>query len=300
MRKYDMHIHTRPDVAPDPQALIAELDAAGIWGGALFSPAPGSRPFEGLPLIRQRAETALRWSAPYPDRLYPFLFIHPHEPDAIAGAREAAQMGIAGFKLICTDYSVNDPECITLLETIAALNRPVVFHTGILWDGRVSSEASRPLHFEAMLDIPRLRFALAHCSWPWIDECIALYGKVLNSYVRDPDVSSEMFFDITPGTPVIYREELLRKLFTVGYDVPHNILFGTDCSAPGYNSEWSLKWQRIDGGVFDTLGVPQRIRSWIYEDNFLRFLGKTQKDFTHISPVPDGLESWSLDTFAEG
>lgn len=28
-----------------------------------------------------------------------------------------------------------------------------------------------------------------------------------------------MFLDLTPGTPEIYRRDLLTKLFTIGYDV---------------------------------------------------------------------------------
>ena len=56
---------------------------------------------------------------------------------------------------------------------------------------------------------------MGHCSWPWYDECIAVYGKFLNGVANDQD-APEMFFDLTPGTPRIYREDLLTKLFTVG------------------------------------------------------------------------------------
>ena len=66
-------------------------------------------------------------------------------------------------------------------KEIAKLNVPVIFHTGILWDGRVSSNYNRPLHWESLLPITNLRFSMGHCSWPWVDECIALYGKFLKS-----------------------------------------------------------------------------------------------------------------------
>ena len=78
-----------------------------------------------------------------------------------------------------------------------------------------------------------LRFALAHVSWPWVDECLAVYGKFLNALTRRRELSVEMFIDTTPGTPRIYRQEVLTKLMTIGYDVEHNILFGTDCVARG-------------------------------------------------------------------
>lgn len=297
---FDTHIHTNGPARPgDVEALLARLDEAGIAGGSLFSQLPGQKPFAGLPPVMARVEAILGWTQGHADRLFPVLSIHPQEEGALEAVRQGAARGIAGFKMLCTDYLVSDRQSMDLLAAIAETGRPVTFHSGILWDGRVSSEGSRPLHFEALLDIPRLRFALAHCSWPWIDECLSLYGKFLNSYVRDPEVSSEMFFDLTPGTPEIYRRELIEKLFTIGYDVPHNLLFGTDCSAPGYNVAWCRKWLGIDGKILDALGVPAVLRSWLYHDNYLRFLGRSRKDFTHISPVPDGLERWSLEDFAQ-
>ncbi len=74
---------------------------------------------------------------------------------------------------------------------------------------------------------------MGHCSWPWYDECIALYGKFLNALEKDG--APEMFFDLTPGTPVIYRRDLLTKLFTVGYDVPDNIS-EDDCNSWNVNT----------------------------------------------------------------
>ena len=48
------------------------------------------------------------------------------------------------------------------------------------------------------------------------------------------DLSVEMFIDTTLGTPVIYRNEVLTKLLTVGYDVLDNIIFGTNCNTSEY------------------------------------------------------------------
>ena len=71
-----------------------------------------------------------------------------------------------------------------------------------------------------------MRFSLAHISWPWCDELIAAYGKILNASASRADYRGEMFVDITPGTPTIYRREALTKLFTVGYDIQDNVIFG--------------------------------------------------------------------------
>ena len=85
-----------------------------------------------------------------------------------------------------------------------------------------------------------------------------------------------MFFDITPGTPEIYRKELLTKLCTVGYNIGNNILFGTDCLADGYDSKMADKWLQLDSGILDELGVSSAYRKRLYEENIYRFLGKSQ------------------------
>ena len=169
----------------------------------------------------------------------------------------------------------------------------MIFHSGILWNGAESSKYNRPVNFEALILIDGLKFSMGHASWPWVDECIALYGKFLNGITTGR--SAEMFFDITPGTPPIYREELLKKLFTVGYDVPNNIIFGTDNRADTYNSDWCIKWQNIDNDIYDKLGVDTKIRDKIYRGNFMRFMGSEEKSFTHLSPIPDKEIAWSLD-----
>ena len=134
---------------------------------------------------------------------------------------------------------------------------------------------------------------MGHCSWPWIDECIALYGKFLNGLTTGR--SAEMFFDITPGTPKIYREELLTKLFTVGYDVPNNIVFGTDNRADAYNSDWCKRWLDIDNAIYKKLGVTEEIKEKIYCDNLMRFLGVSEQKVAHLSPIPDKEITWSIE-----
>ena len=131
---------------------------------------------------------------------------------------------------------------------------------------------------------------MGHCSWPWIDECIALYGKFLNA---ERENHAEMFFDLTPGTPEIYRRELLTKLFTIGYDVPDNIMFGTDCDGEKYSVKWAKKWIDMDNEIYSSLKIPQNLINKIYFENLLRFLGKTTLSKPKISITPDGENRWS-------
>ena len=280
MKRFDMHIHCH--TAPvDPQKLLRQLEECGIHGGIVMSHYPKESKSDGFD-----AETRMRQVLDIcrndPDRLFPVLWIHPHEPNALEVAEEAARRGIMGFKMICDDYYVSE------------LDKPIIFHSGILWFGGDSSKYNRPLNWECLVNVKGLRFSLGHCSWPWIDECIALYGKFLNAYTEG--MGAEMFFDTTPGTPAIYRRELLTKLYTVGYDVEDNVFFGTDCSADNYNAAWTQKWLDTDGIILQELGADDRLLGKMYHDNLLRFLGLKQRDFVHTSPASDDAHTWAIGT----
>ncbi|MCL2420940.1 MAG: amidohydrolase family protein [Defluviitaleaceae bacterium] len=274
MKKFDLHIHDFLDDVT-PEAFLSQLSDAGIYGAGVFSPPPPEAPFNGMP-YEERISRVLAFCKNYPGRLYPVLWMHAYEDGAVEKAIDAAGRGIAAFKIICNNYYVGDDKSLELMHTIAKVKKPVIFHTGILWDGTASAIYNRPINWECLINVPGLKFATAHCSWPWYDECIALYGKFQHAYSLNPDMSCEMFFDLTPGTPVPYRRDLLTKLFTVGYDVKHNIIFGTDCQTD-YNAEWSLKWQNIDNGLYHEIGVDDETVQRIYRDNFLRFLGVTNE-----------------------
>jgi len=282
MKIIDMHVHMLPDrPTATPRQFLADLQRSGISGAAVYSKSPGVPPFAQTPSIAGRATEILNFCKEYPDTLFPVLYVHPYEDNVIEEVKEAAARGIAAFKMICNTYYVCEQRSMDLLSAMASLGKPVIFHSGILWDGNVSSEFNKPLNWEALQEIPNLRFSMGHCSWPWIDECIALYGKFLNTYTRRPDISAEMFFDITPGTPVIYRRELLTKLYTIGYDVQHNILFGLDNNTSAYNWKRAADWLSIDKKILNSLRISREARQQMYCDNFMRFLGKAEKDFTH-------------------
>ncbi len=292
MEIFDMHIHSA-NVKPDAKDLLNKMEKAGVAGGCVFSERPIGFFGNIGASFSERLNTVLEFSENNPDKLFPVMWIHPYEKDIIKNVQTAAEKGIAAFKIICNNFYANDKKCIKLLNNIAEMNKPVIFHSGILWDGGISSSYNRPISFECLLKIKHLRFSLAHCSWPWYDECIALYGKFLNAYTESPD-NAEMFFDLTPGTPAIYREDLLTKLFTIGYDVPNNIMFGTDGNANDYNFNWTKEWLTRDNEIYAKLGVNDEIKQKIYKDNLFRFLGKTEKNFTHLSPIPDNPNRWTL------
>ena len=287
---YDVHQHLSDDPGT-PQAWREAMHAAGVQGGALFSRPPLENDMGGADFETRLAQV-LAWCAG-DEHTDPVLFIHPGEPDAIAHAQEAAARGIAAFKMICTNYRVGDERTLRLVSAIAALGKPIFFHTGIIWNKGNSSQYNRPAEWEALIDVPGLRFSMAHCSWPWYDECIAVYGKFLNG-TANAENAPEMFFDLTPGTPEIYRKDLLFKLFHVGYDVPNNILFGMDCVANHYATDWLRHWLEIDNALYDEMKVPADIRRKIYHDNYLRFIGKTPQKVSRAALGQDSAVRWRL------
>lgn len=299
MRIIDAHLHSDPGQA-NPEAILQRMNSIGVDGGGVFSPEAENPIRGGGHSYEVRMKTLEDWTKGYEDRLFPILYINPLEPEAIAKARDAVSRGVVAFKIICDSFYVYDDPCMELMHECAKLDKPVMFHSGILWDGYDSSKYNRPLNWESLIMVPGLRFSLAHCAWPWTDETIALYGKFLNGYAEtnfasNPNVSAEMYLDLTPGTPAIYRKELLFKLLNAGYDTPHNIIFGTDCTINNYNAAWAESWIKRDGGIMDEMGACPRIKELYFSENFKRFLGLIPKDFQHVMPVPDRADAWSLE-----
>ena len=290
MEIFDMHVHAQ-NTPPAPELLLSRLSEAGVYGCSVISNRPPEMTAETGSDFDSRLSEILGWTRGNEDRLIPILWIHPDEADLGNKIRRASDAGVAAFKVICNNFYVGENKSMDMLEKIAETGKPVMFHSGILWDGAPSSPYNRPANWEALLELNGLKFSLAHCSWPWIDECIAVYGKFLNALSKGKTV--EMFVDLTPGTPEIYREELFRKLFTVGYDVPNNIMYGTDCRTDNYRTEWTKKWLAIDTALFDKFNIPEKMRQKIFRDNFMRFLGRNQAPVKRFVPLPDSQTVWT-------
>jgi len=293
MKIIDSHTHIMSR-QHDDEKMLSNMNNAGVWGMCVFSNEPKrSNPKTGT-AFDERMDEVLSLTSTSPDRLFPVMWVHPDEENIHKNIRKAVDAGVVAFKMICSDYYVYDSNCMKLLEEMAEMDKAVFFHTGILWDGAVSSNYNRPLNWEHLIKIKKLRFSMGHCSWPWHDECIALYGKFLNGLITNPD-SGEMFFDLTPGTPRIYRRDLLSKLLTIGYDVPDNIFFGTDSMVDNYNNgKWVSSWIDFDNAIYDELYISEKVREKIYNKNIMRFLGFTPKTFTHKLPDIDNANCWDI------
>ena len=273
--RLDGHIHITSDDI-NIEDFSAKLSRAGMDGGVLLSLPPDSlfRLYTGNKklTVQDRLYNLFTWANGNP-LFYPFFWINPMEPDAVEQVKLAVEEGVKGFKIICSNFYPGDPKALKVYHEIARAQKPILFHSGILWDGEFSSRYNRPAEFEALLNVDGLKFALAHVSWPWHDECIAVYGKFLNAYGKRPDSSVEMFIDMTPGTPPIYREEVLTKLLCVGYDIENNLMMGTDNIINEYNTEWAIEWVERDISIYKKLGVDEKIHDKVFCENLKRFVG---------------------------
>ncbi len=255
---YDSHIHLMPIHKKEdtPAEFKAKAAEAGIGGGLLFSyPPEGSSLWKDLPQMdwRTRIDNVLDFCAKLGDTFYPTFFWNPIAENACEQLDYAKNAGIRALKVLCSTHY--PAEGLKAYCHAAELRLPIVFHSGILWDGVVSSDFNRPGRFECMLDVPGCRFALAHVSWPWTDECIALYGKIRDAQrgkYRGDEVP-EMYVDCSPGAADIFREDIFRKFVLLRCGIEDRLMFAVDSYANDYNVEWAKYTLNFDDQMFRTL-----------------------------------------------
>ena len=287
--KIDCHMHIKDDSKYinegifNNDAFLADLKASGMDGAAIYS----ANPVTNADKTAQERMNAALDICKGKDTLYPFYWINPLEDDAIEQVDLAIEKGFVAFKMICRDYLPGCQKSMDVLEKIAQRGKSVLFHTGICWDGVNSANNHKPANFEALIEIPRLKFCLAHVSWPWYDECIAVYGKFNNAYSTRPDTSCEMFIDVTPGTPRVYREEVFRHLLCSDYELRYNLMFGTDSNTGKYNIDWCKEWQKRDNKLYKKFIKKdvEDFKEHVYGKNFLRFIGKSDEVVNKIIPL---------------
>lgn len=258
---WDGHVHMGSP--PGTPAMFAEgLERAGVEGALLISSAPDSAAW------RERLREVMDWAGALP-RVAPFLWIDPLAADSGEQVETAAAAGIAGFKCICTACSPGDERPLALWAAVARLDKPILFHTGILI-GPADSRHCRPLRYEALVGVPGLRFCLAHAGWPWSDECVALFMKWRNC-VKQGRSTAEMYLDATPGSPGAHRERMLEGLFHAGLGAEDRIHFGTDLRT-GYDVDALALHRERDEAILRKLGVTESQRRNYFSGNLLRFV----------------------------
>nr|WP_203806809.1 amidohydrolase family protein [Actinoplanes tereljensis] len=200
--------------------------------------------------------------AAHPDVLIPFASIDPHK--GRAGVREARRLvtefGVRGFKFhpSLQGFSPDDPMAYPLYEVIEELGVPALFHTGqtgigagVPGGGGIRLRYSNPMLVDGVaVDFPELRIILAHPSFPWQDEALAVATH--KPYV---------YIDLSGWSPKYFPPQLVRYANTLLQD---KVLFGSD-----YPVLTPDRWL----ADFDKLEIKPAVRPKILKENAARLLG---------------------------
>jgi predicted TIM-barrel fold metal-dependent hydrolase len=259
----DCHIHCRPDA--DGSEVLKAMDKREMDRAVLIAPSmtdSNETLVESIGIIKRICE-------PDPERLVGFAWIEPTLSDAVDHVKMAADAGLPGVKMIPNHWYPYEERFYPVYEAIQEARKPLLFHSGILFGRGDCSRFCRPVFYEVMVHFPKVKFALAHISWPWTDECIAVAGR-MRAAVGYKTEDMRMFIDITRGTPDYYRVDALDK--ALRYIGPTRIMFGSDDRAPG---GLGRARQHIDGDyeiICKQLAQPESAFRQIASETFEDFL----------------------------
>lgn len=196
------------------------------------------------------------------DALIPFASIDPAKGKM--GAREARRLiseyGVRGFKFhpSMQGFYPNDRKAAyQLYEVIAEAGLPALFHTGQTGVGAgmpggmgIKLKYSNPMYLdEVAADFPDMPIILAHPSFPWQEEALAVATHKPNVYIDLSGWSPKYF----PPILVQYANTLLRN----------KVLFGSD-----YPVITPERWL----ADFDKLPMKPEVRPLIVKENAVRLL----------------------------
>jgi len=276
-RAIDMHVHVPPPPG-HPAAEETERLAAYFGAGPMpRSPAEMYETYEALDIFGVifaiDAETASGvpyvgndWVAgvvrQYPHRFLGFASVDPWKGKLALQEleRAAIELDLRGLKLHPTTQAFfpNDPRFYPLWEKCAALDLPVLFHTGQTGvgagtpgGGGFKLKYAQPIPYldDVAADFPELTIIMAHPAVPWQEEQLALALHKAN-----------VFIDLSGWSPKYFRPMLIQYATTLLQD---KVLFGSDYPAlqPG-------RWLRD----FEALEIKPEVRQKILLENARRLL----------------------------
>ncbi|GAA3648420.1 4-hydroxyphenyl-beta-ketoacyl-CoA hydrolase [Lentzea roselyniae] len=205
--------------------------------------------------------------AEHPDVLIPFASVDPWKGrTAVREARRLVEEhGVRGFKFhpSLQDFSPNDRMAYPLYEAIEELGVPALFHSGqtgigagVPGGGGIRLKHSNPMLVDDVaVDFPYLKIVLAHPSFPWQDEALAVA-------THKPFV----YIDLSGWSPKYFPPQLVRYANTVLQD---KVLFGSD--HPVITPDRWLK-------DFAAIDVKDEVRPKILKHNAARLLGLVKED----------------------
>jgi len=249
VRIVDCHIHARGEA--DTEAVLKQMDANGV-DRILVCSEP-----ERVSLVKTR-QNLLRTKRLFDgavERIGGLAWVAPTIPGIKGLAEEAlCDMGYVGIKIIPDHWYAHEERLEPFWEKMDGLRASILFHTGILYGNDDCSRFCRPLYLEKLVHYPHVRFAMAHISWPWCEECLAVMGR-MRAAVRDDVDRWQSYVDLTPGTPRHIRKQAVAN--AIDFCGPERIMFGTDGAVPDGLSRQPEHIRR-DLAIFDEIGLDDR------------------------------------------
>ncbi|SFB56196.1 hypothetical protein SAMN05216266_119110 [Amycolatopsis marina] len=250
---FKAHDHRQPTI-PEMAAHYRERRMAAVVFTVDTEHATGHPPIANEEVAEACAEHA--------DVLIPFASVDPWRGKAAArlARRLVEDHGVRGFKFhpSLQDFSPDDRMAYPLYDVIEELGVPALFHTGqtgigagVPGGGGIRLKYSNPMLVDDVaVDFPELRIILAHPSFPWQDEALAVATHKPHVYIDLSGWSPKYF----PPQLVRYANSLLKK----------KVLFGSD-----YPVITPDRWL----ADFAELDIKPEVRPLILKENAARLLG---------------------------
>ncbi len=215
----------------------------------------------GMGRRRLGNEDVLAAAAANPDVLIPFASVDPHKGKlAVREARELIAAGVRGFKFHPNTQAFwpGDRDHYPLYEVIAEARLIALFHSGttgigagLPGGGGIRLKYSNPMSVDDVAaDFPELDIILAHPSFPWQDEALAIA-------VHKPNV----YIDLSGWSPKYFPQNLIQYTNTLLRD---KMLFGSD-----YPLITPDRWL----ADFEKLPIRDEVRPLVLKENAARLLG---------------------------
>jgi len=264
MRIWDCHCHARGD--EKGAAVLRAMDKAGVERINLFSryPWPKGKDWGGPygpgahadpKIVRACIDHVAKVQAADPSRIYGMIWVEPRSPGVVDEIERGIQdKGLRGIKLIPDRWYPYDEMMFPIYRKMEELRKPIMFHSGIVYGFADSSRYCMPVGYECLLNFPKLRFSLAHIAWPWVDECLAVYGSFRAAAGWDKG-KTRMFIDTCRGTPDAWRTEALRK--AIPFVEGDHLMFGVDGSPSNLATKAPEHVQMDTSILSEVIGVSQ-------------------------------------------
>ncbi len=275
----DVHVHAERNHSEEQDAVTLEvLEAAGKYFGG-SPPQPSAQEVAdyyrergmvavlfnvddeaGMGRRRLGSQEVLEAARANPDVIIPFGSVDPHKGKlAVREATELIEAGVHGFKFHPNTqrFWPNDPEFFPLYDVIAQAGLIALFHSGTTGigagmpgGGGVRLKYSQPMAVDDVAaEFPGMDIILAHPSFPWQEEALAIS-------VHKPNV----YIDLSGWSPKYFPEILVQYINTRLRD---KMLFGSDF--PLITPD---RWL----ADFEKLPIRDEVRPLVLKENAARLL----------------------------